>query len=264
MSHDYTRRDLADALARAGVRRGDSVFSLSNLGYFGVPEGGLTRENLLATVLGALQDALGPEGTIVVPTFTYSFCRKQDFDPANTPSEMGLFPEALRRLPGARRSDDPLFSVAALGARAEEFTKDAPEACFGPGSFWERFLAADGLFCHLNFLMGPPIIHYIERSLGVTYRQDRVFTGNLVKDGKASPRRAVYFSRDMDDPGALADTDWFEARVEELGLCRRVRIGRGFLLAMRARAVDAFVREEIKTHPRFLTLAFKQARPARA
>lgn len=257
MSHDYTRAQLADALKRSGVRPADSVFSLSNLGYFGMPEGGMTRENVFSTVLGALQDALGPRGTVCVPAFTYSFCRKQDFDPANTPSEMGLFPETLRRLPGARRSDDPLFSVAALGARADELTMNAPEASFGPGSFWERFLAADGLFCHLNFLMGPPIIHYIERSLNVPYRQDRVFTGNLVKDGKTLPRRAVYFSRAMDDPGALADTDWFEARVEKLGLCRRARVGRGFILTMRARDVDRFIREEIKVHPRFLTLAHK-------
>lgn len=259
MKPDYTRRDLASALTAAGVREGDNLFTLSNVGYFGVPEGGMTRANVFSTVLGALQDAVGPKGTLCVPTFTYSFCRKQDYDPANSPSDMGLFAEDLRRRPGAHRSEDPIFSVAALGPRAEEFTRDAPEACFGPGSFWERFLAADGLFCHLSFLMGPPLIHYVERSLDVPYRQDRVFTGNLVKDGKKIPRRAVYFSRAMDDPGALTDTDWFEERVEALGLCRRVHVGRGFILAMRARDVDRFVREEIKAHPRFLTLSFKEA-----
>ncbi|MDX6769808.1 MAG: AAC(3) family N-acetyltransferase [Elusimicrobiota bacterium] len=264
MSHDYTRRDLAAALTAAGVREGDNLFTLSNVGYFGVPEGGMTRSNVFSTILGALQDAVGPKGTLCVPTFTYSFCRKQDFDPANSPSEMGVFAEDLRRLPGARRSDDPIFSVAALGPRAEEFTRDAPEACFGPDSFWERFLKADGLFCHLSFLMGPTMIHFVERALNVPYRQDRVFTGNLVKNGEKLPRRAVYFSRPMDEPGALTDTDWFEERVEALGLCRRVRVGRGFILAMRARDVDRFIREEIKVHPRFLTLSFKEARAGKA
>ncbi len=259
MKPDYTRRGMAAALTAAGVREGDSLFTLSNVGYFGVPEGGLTRANVFSTILGALQDAAGPRGTLCVPTFTYSFCRKQDFDPANSPSDMGIFAEDMRRQPGARRSEDPIFSVAALGPRAEEFTRDAPEACFGPGSFWERFLAADGLFCHLSFLMGPTMIHYVERALNVPYRQDRVFTGDVVKDGRKFPRRAVYFSRPMDEPGALTDTDWFEARVEELGLCRRVKVGRGFILAMRARNVDRFIRAEIKAHPRFLTLSFKEA-----
>lgn len=252
---DYSKKDLEEALRHAGVKAGDALFSLSNLGYFGVPEGGMSQKNLFDTVLGALQSVLGPKGTICVPAFTYSFCRKQDFDPANTPSDMGMFPETLRKLPGAKRSDDPIFSVAALGGRAEELTKNAPEACFGPDSFWERFIKADGLFCHLNFLMGPPIIHYFEKSLGASYRQDRVFTGNLIKDGKKIPRRAVYFSRDLNDPGAEAYTDHFEARVEALGLCTRVKVGRGFILALRARAAEKFVRDELVKFPRFLTRA---------
>jgi aminoglycoside 3-N-acetyltransferase len=252
---DYARADLEAGLREAGLRPGDAIFSLSNLGYFGVPEGGMSQDNVFKTVLGALQAVLGPKGTICVPAFTYSFCRKQDFDPANTPSDMGMFPEILRKLPNALRSDDPLFSVAALGGRAEELTANAPEACFGKDSFWERFIKADGLFCHLNFLMGLPIIHYFEKSLGVPYRQDRVFTGNLVKNGKKVPRRAVYFSRDLNDPGAEAYTDHFEKRVEELGICKRVKVGRGFILALRARAAETFVRDELKKHPRFLTKA---------
>lgn len=256
---DYSRQDLEAALRQAGVRTGDAVFSLSNLGFFGVPEGGLSPKNVFNTALGALQAVLGPQGTLVAPTFTYSFCSGEEFDPDHTPSKMGMFPEMLRKVQGAVRSHDPLFSVAALGARAHELTADPPEACFGPGSFWERFLAVDGLFCNLNFLMGPPIIHYMERKLNVPYRKDRAFTGTLVLDGKRSSRRAVYFCRDLDDPGALADTDLFEARIEELGLLKRATVGRGSVLALRAADAARFIESELEAHPRFLTLAGKSA-----
>ena len=116
MSHDWTQNDLQRGLSSVGVRPGDTLFTLSNLGYFGIPAGGLTADNAFDTALGALRAAVGPEGTICVPTFTYSFCRGEDFDPASTPSSMGLFPERVRQLPSALRSEDPLFSIAALNS----------------------------------------------------------------------------------------------------------------------------------------------------
>jgi aminoglycoside 3-N-acetyltransferase len=96
------------------------------------------------TVLGALRDVLGPQGTVVVPAFTESnsatsrLHRERTaamtprevarykaampaFDPVRTPSEhVGRLAEAVRRAPGARRSRHPQTSFAALGACAAD------------------------------------------------------------------------------------------------------------------------------------------------
>ncbi|MBI4679319.1 MAG: AAC(3) family N-acetyltransferase [Elusimicrobia bacterium] len=258
---DYTQKDLEDGLRGVGVREEDAVFSLSNVGFFGVPDGGLDPENVFETVLGAVLAVLGPHGTFCAPAFTYSFCAGEDYDPDHTPAKTGMFPEYVRRRPGACRSHDPLFSVTALGGRAEELTRDAPEECFGPGSFWERFLKVDGLFCNFNYLMGPPLIHYLERLHEVPYRRDRVFTGTFVFRGRRETRRAVYRSRDLRDPDALGDTAIFEARIEELGLLKRAKVGRGSVLAIRAGEVARVVEAELKVNPRFLTIAGKKASP---
>ncbi|SNX65177.1 aminoglycoside 3-N-acetyltransferase [Streptomyces sp. TLI_55] len=110
-------------------------------------------------VLAALLQALGPDGTLVVPTFTagnsdtspaYRRCTRgmtereraayQDtmppFDIRRTPSaEMGQLAEAVRRSPGAVRSAHPQTSFAALGPRADELMADHKEAChLGPNS----------------------------------------------------------------------------------------------------------------------------------
>ncbi|MFV2087866.1 aminoglycoside N(3)-acetyltransferase [Micromonospora sp. LOL_021] len=91
-------------------------------------------------VVQALLDTLGPDGTLVVPTHTpdntdpagwqhppvpeswWPVIRAHTpgFDPAVTPSRwMGAIAETVRTWPGARRSDHPQVSFAAVGPLAE-------------------------------------------------------------------------------------------------------------------------------------------------
>ncbi|MEV0156797.1 AAC(3) family N-acetyltransferase [Micromonospora sp. NPDC050686] len=130
----HTRASLAAQLRALGVRPGGTVLvhaALRGLGFLcGGPE----------AVLLALRDVLGPDGTVVVPTHTpensdpagwsnppvpadwWPVIRAEmpGFDPAVTPSRfMGTLAELVRTSPGARRSDHPHVSFAALGPAAE-------------------------------------------------------------------------------------------------------------------------------------------------
>lgn len=57
-----TRRDIVDALRRLGVSRGDVVLVHSSLKSLGYVEGGAD------TVIQAFLEAVGEEGTLVMPT----------------------------------------------------------------------------------------------------------------------------------------------------------------------------------------------------
>ena len=69
-------------------------------------------------LLDALRSVVGDAGTILVPTYTFSFCRGEPFDVERTPtpggpwSDSAEFLELVRRSPGAVRSRDPIHSVA--------------------------------------------------------------------------------------------------------------------------------------------------------
>ncbi|MCW6006954.1 AAC(3) family N-acetyltransferase [Micromonospora sp. CPCC 205371] len=128
-----TRAALADDLRSLGVRRGSVLLVHSSLKSLGWVCGGPVA------VVQALLDALGPDGTLVAPTHTpdntdpagwqhppvpeswWPVIREHTpgFDPAVTPSRwMGLIAETVRTWPGARRSDHPQVSFAAVGPAA--------------------------------------------------------------------------------------------------------------------------------------------------
>lgn len=74
-------------------------------------------------LIAALQAALGPEGTLVMPSWTGDDATP--FDPATTPasSDLGVVADAFWQLPGVRRSDHP-FAFAAAGPEADFILQD--------------------------------------------------------------------------------------------------------------------------------------------
>ena len=136
-----TRDLLSRDLTRLGVRPGDILLahtSLSSLGWVCGAE---------QAVAQALLDAIGPQGTLVVPTQTsdntdpsgwvappvpeawWATIREHTpaFDPHLTPSaHMGRVPEIVRTWPRAVRSPHPQTSFAALGPHAQDLMHPHP------------------------------------------------------------------------------------------------------------------------------------------
>jgi aminoglycoside 3-N-acetyltransferase len=251
----YTRSEFAEALAAVGVERGDVIFSHSNIGFFGLPIGEVSASGATNTALSAIQDVIGPKGTIVVPTFTLSFCKGQVFDVQRSASNCGVFAEAVRNHPGASRTSCPLFSVAAIGAEARAITADVSSACFGSGSVWERLLERNATICNFNLDAGSTLLHHIEWRLGVPYRRERQFDGVIVNHDKPRNGTASYFSRDLDDVGSTAAFELFDKIARERGKARTSRVGRGAVVGIRAGDTYSIIAETLACQPRFLTRA---------
>ena len=255
MGADYNREQVAQALRDVGLNEGDTVFTHSNIGYFDRPQEGSGPEDAFKAIFGAFRDILGDSGTLIVPTFSLSFCKCEPFDPGTTPSFCGVFPEMLRQIPDSIRSSDPLFSVAAIGPRARELTEDTPRDCFGRGSFWERLLESNGMICNLNRDAGATFVHYIEKLLGVEYRYDKLFTGTVVIEGQEAGTSAVYFCRDLNNPDTAPNFGGLDSLSTEKGLTRRAKVGRGSIVATRAKDLRTVIEEGVGADPWFLTAA---------
>ncbi|SCZ77779.1 aminoglycoside N(3)-acetyltransferase [Pseudobutyrivibrio xylanivorans] len=133
------KNEIIDALRNVGLIAGDAVMVHTSLSHIGYVCGGAQ------TIIEALIDVVGQEGTIIMPTQSW-----KNLDPATgvhwdvdeqywdlirqhwpaydkniTPTNtMGAVAEMFRKWPGAVRSDHPARSVAAWGKHARYITEN--------------------------------------------------------------------------------------------------------------------------------------------
>lgn len=219
----------------------------------GRPAEGLDEETLVDLFVSAFQEVLGPEGTLVLPAFSYSYPRDEVFDPASSePKAMGLLTERLWRAPGVARSLDPIFSVIALGRSAAELTAGTPADCFGPDSIWARMSEADGVFCNIGLGSHSTFIHHVEQQLGVDYRYPKLFKGTTIVDGEPRETEISYFVRDLDEPRHTPYFMRLDRAGRAHGSVEAAAVGRGEINLVRARTMEREIRAGLERDPEFL------------
>ena len=75
--------DITAVLQRLGLGRGPVLVHTDLSRCLGLH--GRTRDEKLDTLLRGIEDAIG-DGPLLVPAYTYSYCRGEDFDPAARPA----------------------------------------------------------------------------------------------------------------------------------------------------------------------------------
>src|SRR5688572_31347016 len=93
-------------------------------------------------LIDQLLAAVGPSGLVVMPAFTYD---NETFAP-DLPGRTGALAEAFRRRAAAVRSAHPTYSLAAIGAGAEELLEGHERTgATAVDSPLDRLAAAGGL-----------------------------------------------------------------------------------------------------------------------
>ena len=242
-------QELEDLLSTLGVCAGATVMVHSAVFTLGRIESGLSG------LYQAFRNLLGDEGTLIVPTFTYSFRRDQVFDVRNTSAaaEIGVFSEYVRDLRGVIRSPDPLFSMAAIGPEAASLMERPSHNCFGAESIYEKLFAADTLFAALGitYNTGLAAFMHLERLGGVSYRREMRFDGlSIGYDGKPFEDWAVHFAWDEKRyPRRYRDRDPIGLRMEKLHISKAVDFGSGHHFALRAQPFADYVLSELARDP---------------
>jgi aminoglycoside 3-N-acetyltransferase len=251
----YNVTELRSALAQLPLVKGDVVFTHSNLGFFGRPEGVIGNAQICEMFFDQVMAVLGENGTLVVPTFTYSFPRQEVFDPLVCPSAMGVFSEWVCCHTNSIRSEDPCYSVAAIGGNAALLVDSVPENSFGEDSFFNRFHRVGGKILNFNFDAGSTFIHYVERKLAVPYRFDKTFSGIRVRKGEMQTTTSTIWVRYMSDDALEFDSKPFNNLCRKNDLFHVERLGRGQIGLISAEDTYKVIQQTLPKRPWFLTKA---------
>jgi aminoglycoside 3-N-acetyltransferase len=237
------------------VREHDTLFVHSGLRSALRVAGDSAREKLV-TVLDGWMGTV-PQGNLIVPTFTYSFCNGAEYDVDRTPSTVGALTDYFRQLPEVRRTADPIFSSAVHGALAGEWERRLFEVgdkdCFGDESVFALLAEVNAklLFFGVGFEYCT-FVHHVEQRLGVPYRYMKDFTGTVKTRERAARVTAHYFVRDLDsdvEPFLIPLADSLLAR----GRAARASLPDGpSLLVTDAESTRVVAEEELSSNPSFL------------
>jgi aminoglycoside 3-N-acetyltransferase len=170
------KTDLLLAFQTIGIKKGDVLYVAASLAALGL------MENPVESALWALREAVGPEGTLVMPTYNFEICRGSIFNPITTPSQCGILSETFRKQNGVCRTlNPPYHSVAVQGPLAETIIGLSGSTSFGPDTAFQ-YLYEYGARCLLfgcDYEEGVGHFHWMEEIHQVPYRFWKTFTGKI-------------------------------------------------------------------------------------
>lgn len=241
--------DLLQDLTRLGLQIDDLVVMHSSFKSLG------RKDIAPADVIRTLLEAIGPGGTLMVPTFTYSyagFWEVRPFDPGASPGlDNGILTETLRKYANARRSAHPTYSVAAIGRHADTLTqgKETSSALGFGSSYDAAFQLGARILCLGVGNDRNSMLHYAETVAGLPYLDIpwRAFAGKTALVVKAGVQSEVPLPEEY--PACSLGFGVVDAYLDAQGLLQRGRVGNADCMLMNSRDMVAAVVGRLKREP---------------
>ncbi len=242
------KEDIKGGLEKLGLKKGDVVGVHSSLSSFGYVEGGAD------TVIDALLETVGEEGSIVMPT--YSTNRKEiertkrevefgvtwkykilPYNPQETPCWTGRIPETFRKRKNVIRSVNPTHSVAATGPKANQLVQG-----------WNKLLEADGYILLLGVDLGCcSAMHLAEERVQLP--------PHILEKITPPPELLEKYGADLGWPkwdigyGPYPNFAKMEEPCKEQGIMKMVKIGESTVKLLRLRELIDLYAEYLRRNP---------------
>ncbi|HEY0956423.1 MAG TPA: AAC(3) family N-acetyltransferase [Roseateles sp.] len=207
--------EAARAWRDCGIAAGDSVLLHSDSLRWSVQRRRAGQPWSAQALLDSLLEALGPEGTLLLPLFNFDFAGGKPFDIRSTPSHMGALTEAARLHPAAVRTGHPIYSFAVIGARAASVRGLDNFSGYGADSPFALLREWDGKVAVLDLSDQASMTyhHHVEEMCAAPWRYHKVFEGDCTDAaGHTSRKRYGLYVRDL---AARIET-WVEPMGERL------------------------------------------------
>ena len=244
--------NIVESLRKIDINPNDLVMIHGNAGIAGQLSIRNSKSiNLVQELIRQIHCSFSANGTIVVPSFTYSATRNESYDKNSTKSEVGLFSEEFRKYPGTIRSNHPIFSVSALGKYAIKFKDSQIYDCFGEGSSFDLLYQLNGkivfLGCSFN---AATFTHYVEQKMSVPYRFLKKFK-IINKDNKNET--VSYYARSVLSEDSEIDLNRLKRIAIEKNFLQVSEFGRFNFMSIKAKDFFHLAKNMIEVNEYALT-----------
>ena len=139
------------------------------------------RNAALNELIDTLQAAVGTEGTLLFPVFSWDWCRGKGFDLRTTKGEVGTLQNwVLENRPDFLRTRHPMYSFMVWGKDAGILAAMDNQDAWGPASPF-RYLHTHGgknLLFNVESYQALTFCHYVEQEVRVPYRHPKYLAEN--------------------------------------------------------------------------------------
>lgn len=199
MTADNYIQELAIRWQDSGLEKGDIVLLHSDV-----------RRSLISArksgvritpgdILESFIEAIGTEGTLLIPLFNFDFKYTKLFEINNTKSQMGVLTEVARSQQGIIRTGHPVYSFGVLGDKSKNFSNINNVSAYGDDSPFAILHRLKGKVASLDLddQNSMTFYHYIEEMNQVDYRYFKKFEGTYIDaDNNRSWRTYEIYVRD--------------------------------------------------------------------
>ncbi len=177
-------------------------------------------------LIEAFQDAVGEEGTLMFPTFTFEFSNKGRYDVLNTKGTTGALGNIALGRTDFCRTQHPMHSFAVWGKEKEELVSMDNKNSFGIDSPFGYCLGKHvrQIILGTDYVHAMTFVHFAEAVCNVPYRFAKSFSGIYVDaQGIEEERTYDYAARKLEiEPEEVFNK--IGAVLEEKGVSKRLNI----------------------------------------
>jgi aminoglycoside 3-N-acetyltransferase len=187
--------NLAELFRKIDVKKSDTIMIHGNLAAIGYKKSIIKKKDI-NIFFKELINFFKNDGTIIFPTFTYSFIKNKKYNVAKSPSEVGMFSEELRKQKSVTRTKNPIFSIGIFGKNKNLFLKSSISNCFGKDSAFGILKKLNGkIICFGCDFDRITFTHYLEQMKKVDYRFFKTFSGIIISGKNTRTVSTKYYVR---------------------------------------------------------------------
>ncbi len=182
--------NLCDSLGKY-IEYGSDLYIEIDLSGFGSLHPDIkTREQLASNIFLAFSTVSGPNATIIIPSFTFSWGKNSSgiYD-VDSPTHLGLMPNWFLNQKNVIRTLDPMYSLLIKGEKARWYSEHCNDS-FGKCSTFAKLHEVNAKLIGFGLnKYDPTFIHHVEQFYNenispIDYRYLKEFKGKIKKNNE--------------------------------------------------------------------------------